>query len=84
MSFLGTLPDAVKILQDPREAVQFIPTLRTLDLSPEFMMRLTEAYTEPFRVIWIVMACLAGAGFVSSLFIHDLTLKREELSRQSF
>ncbi|KAK8010045.1 MFS general substrate transporter [Apiospora arundinis] len=79
---LKPLPQAIKVLDDPSQAVNFIPMLRLVDI-PE-KSRLIEAYQQPFRAIWIVMTCFAGAGFVASLFIKRLSLEREETSRQGF
>ncbi|CAI6083860.1 unnamed protein product [Clonostachys chloroleuca] len=81
---LGTLPEPVKILENPTQAIEFIPALRMLDLDEEFMRELIDAYRKPFVAIQIAMTCLSGVGFLTSLLIKELTLEREEVGRQGF
>jgi hypothetical protein len=81
---LGTLPEPVKILENPTQAPEFIPPLRMLDLAEEFMRELIDAYRKPFVAIQIAMTCLSGVGFLTSLLIKELTLDREEVGRQGF
>jgi hypothetical protein len=67
---LGVLPEEVSVLRDATLAIGFIPKLRNLDqLSPEIMQGIIKAYWKPFRAVWIVLTCLAGAGFITSLFV---------------
>lgn len=42
------------------------------------------AYMISFRAIWIVLACLAGLGLLSSLLLKELDLEKEELGKQRF
>ncbi|KAH8899581.1 MFS general substrate transporter [Thozetella sp. PMI_491] len=84
---IGTVnpfPAAIEILKDPSQAIMFIPNLRALDLSPETMRSIVEAYRVPFRGIWIFLTCLSGAGLAASLFLKELNLENEELGRQRF
>jgi MFS family permease len=81
---LGALPDAVMKLEDASQAIDFIPTLRTLDLPDEHMARLVSAYREPFLAIWIVLTCFGGFGFLVCLSIKELTLEKEDVGRQGF
>ncbi|KAI0178565.1 MFS general substrate transporter [Hypoxylon sp. FL1284] len=81
---LGTLPEQVSVLNDPTQAVAFIPRLRTLDLPSEYMGTLVEAYRGPFQTIWIIMTCLSGVGLFLSLFIKELSLESEDMGRQGF
>uniref|UniRef100_A0A8H7KFV1 Major facilitator superfamily (MFS) profile domain-containing protein n=1 Tax=Bionectria ochroleuca TaxID=29856 RepID=A0A8H7KFV1_BIOOC len=81
---LGTLPEPVKILENPIQATEFIPALRMLDLAEEFMRELIDAYRKPFVAIQIAMTCLSGVGFLTSLLVKELTLDREEVGRQGF
>lgn len=80
----GPLPIEVSQLSDPRQAIGFIPTLRTLDLDIETMGRLTEAYRIPFRTVWIVLASISAVGLVMSLLTKQLDLEKEDLGRQRF
>ncbi|KAI1088168.1 MFS general substrate transporter [Rostrohypoxylon terebratum] len=80
----GPLPAEVSQLSDPRQAIGFIPTLRTLHLDAETTWRLTEAYRIPFRTVWIVMASISGVGLITSLLTRQLDLEKENLGRQRF
>jgi hypothetical protein len=80
----GPLPAEVWELADSRQAIGFIPTLRTLSLDTETMRRLTEAYRIPFRTVWIVLASISGVGLVMSLLTRQLDLEKEDLGRQRF
>lgn len=81
---LSPLPAELSQLSDPRQAVSFIPALRSLDLPDATMSSIISAYRMSFRAIWIVLACLAGLGLVSSLLLKELNLETEELGRQRF
>ncbi|KAI0005177.1 MFS general substrate transporter [Xylariaceae sp. FL0662B] len=81
---LGRLPESVRSLEDPSQAIDFIYTLRTLDLPPGFMDDLLVAYLGPYQAIWIVMASLSGIGLLVSLIVQELTLERDEAGRQGF
>ncbi|OTA91878.1 hypothetical protein M434DRAFT_75420 [Hypoxylon sp. CO27-5] len=81
---LGALPEQVNVLNDPSQAVGFIPNLRTLDLPEEYMSNLIEAYRKPFQAIWIIMTCFAGIGLLLSFFIKELSLENEDVGRQGF
>ncbi|OTA61524.1 MFS general substrate transporter, partial [Hypoxylon sp. EC38] len=81
---LGALPEQVNVLNDPSQAVGFIPNLRTVDLPEEYMSSLIEAYRKPFQAIWIIMTCFAGIGMLLSFFIKELSLENEDVGRQGF
>ncbi|KAI0835064.1 major facilitator superfamily domain-containing protein [Hypoxylon sp. FL0890] len=80
----GPLPAEVSQLSDPRQAIGFIPSLRTLSLDTETMRHLTEAYRIPFRTVWIVLASISGVGLVMSLLTKQLNLEKDDLGRQRF
>lgn len=48
------------------------------------MNNIIDAYRISFRAIWIVLACLAGVGLVSSLLLEELDLENEEMGKQRF
>lgn len=79
---LGPLPEAVKLLEDSSQAINFIPLLRTVDVQNKFA--LVDVYRIAFRAIWIVLTCLSGVGLLASFYIKDFTLEKEELGRQGF
>jgi len=81
---IGLLPASVAILANPSEALGFIPTLRTIDLSPELMDAIRLAYRDAVQVIWYVLTAASGVGFIASLFMEELSLESEEVSRQHF
>ena len=81
---LGPLPAEVGQLSDPRQALGFIPTLRTLALDQETMRRLTEAYRIPFRAVWMVLTSASGVGLATSFLTKQLNLEKEDLGRQRF
>lgn len=70
-------------LPDAKDAVSFITTIGTLDISPEIKSKLLHLYAGPVRLIWIVATVLSGIGLISTLFVKELTLEREEMGRQA-
>ncbi|KAJ5992460.1 MFS general substrate transporter [Penicillium sp. IBT 35674x] len=81
---IASLPASVALLKDPSEAVGFIPLLRTVDISPALRDLIREAYKNSIQTIWYELAAFGAVGFLSSLFIKELTMETEELSRQAF
>lgn len=79
---LKPLPAAAAALSRSSEAVGFIPYLRNLDVSPEVLTGIVEAYEETFQVIWYVMAAFACVGLIASLFIKERSLESEETGKQ--
>ncbi|KAJ5634915.1 hypothetical protein N7528_002757 [Penicillium herquei] len=78
------LPASVALLKDPSEAVSFIPNVRTVDISPELRNLIRDAYKDAMQAIWYELAAFGGLGFLSSLFVKELTMETEELGRQQF
>lgn len=81
--------DRIKIssavaLRDASDAVYFLTKIRELDLSAEARGGILQLYASPVRTIWITVSCLAAVGLVSSFFMKELTLKREEMGKQAF
>ncbi|CAG8957537.1 hypothetical protein HYFRA_00010403 [Hymenoscyphus fraxineus] len=70
-------------LPDATDAVFFLTSIDTLDISAETRSQLLRLYADPIKLIWIVATGLAGVGLISSLFMKELTLEREELGRQA-
>jgi hypothetical protein len=81
---VGELPQALKALEDSGRAIEYIPILRTLNLPLEELDSVIAAYERTFQVVWIILTCFAGVGFLVSLFIKELTLEKEEVGRQAF
>ncbi|KAJ5761265.1 Siderophore transporter RhtX family [Penicillium odoratum] len=78
------LPASVALLADPSEAVGFIPHLRTVDIPPALRVLIKEAYKNAMQTIWYEMAAFGALGFLSSLFIEELTMETEEMGRQHY
>lgn len=78
------LPDSLAILKDANNAIGFIPTLRTLDLPPEVMAPILQAYLEAMRAVFYTMTGFGAVGFFSSVFMEVLSLDKMETGRQRF
>ncbi|KAI1386560.1 putative efflux pump antibiotic resistance protein [Hypoxylon trugodes] len=81
---LDPLPEALAMLNDPQEALSFIPYLRTVEVAPETMEYVREAYAQAFRPIFYIMGGLGAVGFLASLLTRELTIESEEKGRQAF
>ncbi|KAJ5967010.1 hypothetical protein N7501_003258, partial [Penicillium viridicatum] len=71
------LPTSLALLNDPSEAMSFIPYLRTADISPALQDLIR-------NTIWYELAAFGALGLLSSLFVNELTMETEELGRQHF
>lgn len=81
---LDPLPASVAILNDPSQAVGFISNLRDINISPELMNSILDAYRGGFDRIWYILAGFSGLGFVVSLFITEHSLENEDEGRQAY
>ena len=79
---IASLPPAVSLLQDVREAIGFIPHLRTIEVDPTVLSEIIEVYRVALMAVFLTLSGIGGIGFISSLFIEELTIEREELGRQ--
>lgn len=81
---LAPLPEQLAVLNDVREAVGFIPFLRQVEAPPDVLNQVIDVYkTSMYRVFWLV-AGASGLGLLTSYFIKEESLEREELGRQHF
>lgn len=78
------LPASLALLKDPSEVVSFIPYLRTAEISPDMRDLIRESYKDAMQTIWYELAAFGVLGFLSSLFVEELTMETEELGRQHF
>lgn len=78
------LPDSLAILRDSNRAIEFIPSLRQLQLPPATMEPVIGAYLASFQGVWYFLAAVAVLGFISSLVMKELTLEQEDMGRQRF
>lgn len=76
---IGTLPPSVEILKDVREAIGFIPALRSTDLEPRILKQVVEAYRVSMMAVFLTLAGIGAVGFFASLFARELTTEGEEL-----
>lgn len=84
ISLLGALPAQLAKIHDVREAVGFIPSLRSIDHKIPLYGAVVEAYRLSFMAVFVVLASMAAVGFFFSLFIEDLSLESDEVGRQGF
>ncbi|KAI0197895.1 major facilitator superfamily domain-containing protein [Astrocystis sublimbata] len=78
----GVVTQGQPVLKDASQAVGFIPELVNLRLPAESLHAVVDVYQSSFRAVWIVLTALSGVGFICSLFIRDLDLESNEISRQ--
>lgn len=71
-------------LRDASQAVGFIPQLRTLDVPPDVLNPVLEAYATSMGAIFYTMTGLAAVGLLTGIFTQDVDLGRTELGRQRF
>ena len=76
------LPQAMATIRDTREAVAFIPVLRSLDPQSESFTRVLEAYRVAMMTVFLMLAGLGAVGFVTSFCTKELTIERDDLGRQ--
>lgn len=82
LSHIQNLPTAAISLKDSKNALGFIPRLRSLDVPSELMDEITMGYSSAFQAIWYVMAGFSCVGFVTSLGIEEKSIETEDVGRQ--
>ncbi|KAI1110622.1 MFS general substrate transporter [Nemania sp. NC0429] len=78
------LPEQLRDLNDATQAIAFLPTLRTLNLTGETLDEVISTYDKSFKAVWYILASFGVLGFISSLFTKELSLESEEVGRQGF
>lgn len=81
---IGTLPLSLEPLRDIREAISFIPSLRLVEVQPEILIQVLDAYRISMIAVFLTLSGIGGIGFFASLFTKELSLEREDLGRQRF
>lgn len=84
ISKLNPLPSEFATIRDVREAIGFIPFLRKIDHTLPGYSEVVEAYQVSFMAVFLVLASLGVVGFISALFIEELSLENDEVGRQGF
>ena len=82
IALIGTLPPSVETLKDVREAIGFIPALRSINSQPKILEQVIEAYRVSMMAVFLSLAGIGAVGFIASFFTRELTLEKEELGRQ--
>ncbi|KAI1764144.1 major facilitator superfamily domain-containing protein [Hypoxylon sp. FL1150] len=82
----GELQGPLAPLEDSNQAIAFIPQLRLVQnqVSSDVFAAALGVYLEGFRTVFYVMTGIAVAGFITSLFTRELSLKNRESSAQAF
>ncbi|KAK7742345.1 hypothetical protein SLS53_004490 [Cytospora paraplurivora] len=78
------IPPALQKFTDPNAAVALIQNLRGLDVSPDVLIAIREAYRVSMKDIFIILAAFGALGFVSSLFVKELSMETDELGDQHY
>jgi len=81
---IGDLPEVLASIADPKEAVGFIPLLRELQhTTDEDVFRgVVGAYQDAMEAVFYLLAGVGAIGVLTTLFVKELPLDREELGRQ--
>jgi MFS family permease len=81
---LGPLPEALAPVADAKEAVGFIPVLRLLqhETDEAIFSDVVGAYQDALQAVFYLVAGIGALGILSTFFIKELPLDREELGRQ--
>lgn len=71
-------------LKDASNAVNFIETLRSLDVSSTTLDEILSIYLKCFRTIFYTMTGFGGLGLFTSMFLREIDLKQHSLGSQRF
>ncbi|KAH7368463.1 major facilitator superfamily domain-containing protein [Plectosphaerella cucumerina] len=64
--------------------VNFIGEMRSLQVSPTTLNHVSQVYLDAFRAVFYAMTGLGGVGFLTSIFLDEIELKREARGAQRF
>ncbi|KAM4065794.1 major facilitator superfamily protein [Hirsutella rhossiliensis] len=84
LSSVRDLPRQLAVLQDASQAVGFIPRLREVHVSGDFMRVVTGAYEDAFQTIWVVLAAFSGLAALLSVLTRENSLEKDDVGRQGF
>ncbi|KAM0342544.1 hypothetical protein ACHAPU_009394 [Fusarium lateritium] len=71
-------------LEDASNAIAFIKTLGSLDISQQTLNQVQDAYLASFRVIFYTMTGLGCIGLLTSMFLKEIDLKGQGRGNQHF
>lgn len=81
---LKDLPEQLAVLEDPSQAVSFIPQLREINVSADIMQVVTGAYVDAFQTIWVALAAFSGLAALLSVLTRENSLEKDDVGRQGF
>lgn len=79
---IGSLPPSLDHLRDGKEAVGFIPVLRSLDSQLASLTQVIEAYRISLMAVFLTLAGVGTVGCITSIWTRGLTLEKEGLGEQ--
>ena len=81
---LRPLPGEIASLADSSNAIGYIPLLQSVELPPEVLDGVLEAYRGALMAVFLALVGVSALGLLAAVFIPELTLEREEMGRQRF
>ncbi|KAJ5259398.1 MFS general substrate transporter [Penicillium angulare] len=84
ISSLKDFPGQIAVLEDPSQAVSFIPNMRKIHISDDVMRVVTAAYEDAFQTIWLVLAAIAAVAALLSFMTRHTSLEKDDVGRQGF
>jgi hypothetical protein len=78
------LTGALAPLKDASNAVRFIDSLGSLQVSVSTLDQVLDVYLKCLRMIFYVITGLSALGLVSSILLDEISLKSRELGSQRF
>lgn len=79
-----SLPPALQEFRDPNAAIALIQDLRGFEVPQDVLDAIREAYRVSMTDIFLILAAFGAVGFVSSLFVQELSMETEELGDQHY
>jgi len=70
-------------MRNAQNAIDRIPGLRGLAVSPFVMQNLLQVYSDSFKAVCVFMTVVTGIGLLTTLFIKELSFETEEEGRQA-
>lgn len=78
------LTGSLASLKDASNAISFIEELRSLDVPATILEQILRVYLKSFQAIFYTMTGLGALGLVTSVFLDEIELKRQDRGNQRF
>ena len=78
------LTGALAPLNDASNAVNFSDQLKSRDVAETTLDQVLTVYLKSFRTIFYTMTGLSGLGLITSAFLDEIDLKKQDLGNQRF